>query len=151
MNYTYHILPLWHDTVFNVFGSQVLIRLNSRKPIGICLVLSFSFCFLFNHKTIIAGIFINTFAGIATKVQLMLWGQKRCVLVISMIYAECITELFNKWKTTNTKWGIKHLKIQFTLTKKTAQTRHHSPFKCIYIQVTAPKSSVLINNLLKQQ
>lgn len=52
--------------------AMFLIRLNSRKPIGICLALSFSFCFLFSHKTIISGIFINTFAGIATRVQLML-------------------------------------------------------------------------------
>lgn len=64
----------WH--CFNGFESHVLIRLNSRKLIGICLPLNFSFCFLFSHKTIISGIFINTFARTATRVQLMVWGQK---------------------------------------------------------------------------
>lgn len=119
MNCIYHIPPPWHDIVFNVFESHVLIRLNSRKLIGIYLALKFSFCFLFSHKTITSRIFINTFCRIATGVQLMLWGQKKmCASGFHDLYTQCITELFNKLKTTNAKCfpyphGIKHLKIQF--------------------------------------
>lgn len=48
--------------------NQIKLKETDRYLFG----LRFSFCFLFSHKTIIAGIFINTFPGTATRVQLML-------------------------------------------------------------------------------